>query len=190
MSQSLERQVDHQLVVRFLNQDQEAFEQLVKRHQSKLFAIAMKMVRDREQAADLVQETFVRAFKKLPDYRPTGSLAGWLAKITVNLSLNYLERRKRLSFPELSMANWLPAGPDSDPSRSAEAQDLRARLRSQVEALSPRRQAVLTLAMLGYSYEEMSEILGESMAQVKSELFRARKKLKEHLKKNRKGENR
>ena len=187
MSQSLEKSVDHQLVVRFLNDDAEAFETLVRRHQSRLFHIAVKMLRDRDQAADMVQEAFVRAYRKLPEYRPTGSLGGWLAKITVNLCLNYLERRKRLSFPELSLARFLPAGPDSDPARAAEARDLRGRLREQVEALSPRRQAVLTLAMLGYSYEEMSEIMGESLAQVKSELFRARKKLREHLK-SQKGE--
>lgn len=187
MSQSLERKKDHQLVARTLADEPAAFEALVRRHQTRLFHIAHRMVKDREQAADLVQETFLRAYRKLADYQPTGSVGGWLAKICVNLSLNYLEKRKRLSFPELSMARWLPAGPDSDPVRAVENKDLRGALRDEVECLKPRRQAVVTLAMLGYSYEEMCEILGESMAQVKSELFRARKKLRETLRKFKEG---
>lgn len=181
MSQSLEKQVDHDLIARCQRSDEEAFALLVRRHQARLFHIAHRMVRDRDQAADLVQETFLRAYKKLGDYQPTGSVSGWLARIVTNLSINYLEKRKRLSFPELSLAAWLPAGPGSDPTHKAELSDMRSRLRKEVTQLSPRRQAVLTLAMLGYNYDEMAEILGEKVSQVKSELFRARRKLKESL---------
>ena len=182
MSQSLEKQVDHDLIERCQRSDEEAFALLVRRHQARLFHIAQRMVRDRDQAADLVQETFLRAYKNIGKYKPTGSVSGWLARIVTNLSINYLEKRKRLSFPELSLARWLPAGPGSDPTHKAELSDMRATLRKEVTQLSPRRQAVLTLAMLGYNYDEMSEILGEKVSQVKSELFRARRKLKECLK--------
>ncbi|MBI3930000.1 MAG: sigma-70 family RNA polymerase sigma factor [Armatimonadetes bacterium] len=181
MSVKLEQSEDHRLVLRCLNQESDAFEILVKRHQVRLFHIAMRILHDREQSADTVQETFLRAYRKLAEYRPTGSFAGWLARIAVNLCLNELSRRKRLQFPSLSLADWLPAGPDSDPERAAQASDLRAVVRAQMDRLSPGRKAVLALAALGYSYDEMCEILEWKMSQVKSELFRARQTLRDRV---------
>lgn len=181
MSVKLEQSEDHRLVLRCLNEEREAFEALVKRHQARLFHIAMRITHDRELSADMVQETFLRAYRKMNDYRPTGSFGGWLAKIAVNLCLNEIKRRKRIQFPSLSMANWLPAGPESDPERAAQASDLRSCVRRQVEELSPERKAVLALAMLGHSYDEMSEMLDWKISKVKSELFRARKSLREGM---------
>jgi len=76
----------------------------------------------------------------------------------------------------------VPTDPKSDPARRALAGELRRAVKEEVERLSPLRQAILAMAALGYSYEEMGEALEESVSQVKSELFRARKKLRETLK--------
>jgi RNA polymerase sigma factor (sigma-70 family) len=80
------------------------------------------------------------------------------------------------------MEGWLTADRSSDPAHRAQAGELRQAVKEQVRQLSPRRQAVLALAALGYSYEEMAESLEETVSQVKSELFRARKTLRETLK--------
>lgn len=171
---------DQRLVLRVLNRDEAAFEQLVRRHQARLFTIAARLLGERELAADIVQETFLRVHRKLPDYRPTGSFSGWLARITVNLCLNELEKRKRWVLPGEDEPEPRAAG--DGPEEAAVGEELRTAVRRAAARLSPQRQAVLALAVLGYSYEEMEEILGWKLSQVKSELFRARQKLREELK--------
>lgn len=172
---------DQQLLARSLAGEEEAFEQLIRRHQSRLFAVAVKIVKDRDLASELVQESLFKAYKKLSSHSG-GSVKSWLTRITVNTCLNELRKRQKLVFSEHSMESWLKADKRSDPAQRAQARELREAVKEQVQELNPRRQAVLAMACLGYSYEEMSEALEESVSQVKSELFRARKKLRETLK--------
>ena len=143
---------DQQLLARSLAGEERAFELLVRRYQSRLFAVAVKMVKDRDLASELVQESLFKAYKSLDSH--SGG----------------------------SVKSWLTADKSSDPAHRAQAGELRQAVKEQVRQLSPRRQAVLALAALGYSYEEMAESLEESVSQVKSELFRARKTLRETLK--------
>ena len=175
-------ETDHQILARCQAGEHQAFEVLVKRHQNRLFSVAFRMMKDRDLAAELVQEAFFKAYKKVDSHSGTGSVKGWLTRITVNTCLNEIRKRQRLVFTEHSMESWLSADEKSDPARRAQASELRARVKDEVRQLSPTRQAVLSLAALGYSYEEMAEALESSLSQVKSELFRARKKLREKLK--------
>ena len=172
---------DQQLLARSLAGEERAFELLVRRYQSRLFAVAVKMVKDRDLASELEQESFFKAYKSL-DSHSGGSVKSWLTRITVNTCLNEIRKRQRLVFSEHSMEGWLTADKSSDPAHRAQAGELRQAVKEQVRQLSPRRQAVLALAALGYSYEEMAESLEETVSQVKSELFRARKTLRETLK--------
>lgn len=173
---------DHQVLAHCLAGRTEAFEILVKRYQSRLFAVAHRLMKDRDLAGELVQESLFRAFKNLSTHSGSGSVKAWLTRITVNTCLNEIRKRQRLVFTEHSMESWLTADPKSDPALKAQAGELREAVRRQVEGLSPTRQAVLALAALGYSYEEMSQALEVSVTQVKSELFRARKTLRESMK--------
>lgn len=175
------QETDHQLLARSLAGEESAFEQLLRRHQTRLFAVAVKMVRDRDLACELVQESLFKAYKSL-DTHGGGSVKSWLTRITVNTCLNEIRKRQRLVFGEQPMEQWVAADKTSDPAHRAQAGELRQAVKEQVRQLTPRRQAVLSLAALGYSYEEMAEALEESVAQVKSELFRARKTLRETLK--------
>ena len=174
-------QPDHQLLARSQGGDKQAFGLLVKRHQNRLFAVAFRFMKDRDLASELVQEALFRAYKK-QDTHSGGSVKAWLTRITVNTCLNEIRKRKRLVFSEDSMDHWLSTDRKTDPAHKAQAGELREVVKSQVEKLSARRQSVLALSALGYSYDEMSEALELSVSQVKSELFRARKKLRETLK--------
>lgn len=156
----------------------EAFEALLRRHQSKLFAVACRLMRDRDLAGELLQESLYRAYKNRDRFGGTGSVVGWLTRITVNTCLNEIKKRQRLVFSEQALESWSSEG---DPARQAEARERRAEVRKELEKLSPLRQAIVSLAALGYSYEEIAEATEESLSQVKSELFRARKKLRESL---------
>jgi RNA polymerase sigma-70 factor (ECF subfamily) len=158
----------------------EAFEALLRRHQTRLFAVACRLMRDRDLAGELLQESLFRAFKNRARYQGSGSVSGWLTRITVNTCLNELKKRQRLVFSEQT--------PDSgsrsdDPAIEIEARERRLEVRRELQKLSPLRQAIVSLAALGYSYEEIADATEESVSQVKSELFRARKKLRESLSK-------
>ena len=173
---------DHELLARSQAGQNDAFELLVRRYQKRLFSAAYRMMKDRDLAGELVQESLFRAFKNLKSHTGTGSVKGWLTRITVNTCLNEIRKRQRLVFSENSLESWLSVDEKSDPSKRVQAGELRAQVKDQVQKLSPLRQAVLSLAALGYSYEEMAEALESRVSQVKSELFRARKKLRETLK--------
>jgi RNA polymerase sigma-70 factor (ECF subfamily) len=156
----------------------DAFEALLRRHQSKLFAIACRLMRDRDLAGELLQESLFRAYKNRERFQGVGSVAGWLTRIVVNTCLNELKKRQRLIFGD----HLLDAGSRADdPAQQMEARERRLEVRRALEKLSPVRQAIVSLAALGYSYEEIAEATEESLSQVKSELFRARKKLRESL---------
>lgn len=156
----------------------EAFEALLRRHQAKLFAVAVRLMRDRDLAGELLQESLYRAFKNRQGFSGSGSVAGWLTRITVNTCLNELKKRQRLVFAEDALESWSHA---DDPAYQAEARERRLEVRRELEKLSPLRQAVVSLSALGYSYEEIAEATEQPISQVKSELFRARKTLRESL---------
>ncbi|HIB64432.1 MAG TPA: sigma-70 family RNA polymerase sigma factor [Phycisphaerales bacterium] len=172
---------DLQVLARCQAGQAQAFEILVRRHQNRLFSVAYRLMKDRDLAGELVQESLFKAYKKM-DSHSGGSVKSWLTRITVNTCLNEIRKRQRLVFTEQSMDSLVPTDPKSDPARRALAGELRRAVKEEVERLSPLRQAILAMAALGYSYEEMGEALEESVSQVKSELFRARKKLRETLK--------
>jgi RNA polymerase sigma-70 factor, ECF subfamily len=173
---------DHQILARCQAGQTEAFEVLVKRYQNRLFAVAQRMMKDRDLAAELVQEAFFRAYKNISSHSGTGSVKSWLTRIAVNTCLNEIRKRQRLVFSERSMDSWVDSDQKSDPARKAQAGELRQKVKLEVERLTPLRQAILALAAQGYSYEEMAEAVDSTVSQVKSELFRARKKLRESLK--------
>lgn len=156
----------------------EGFETLLRRHQSKLFAVACRLMRDRDLAGELLQEALFRAYQSRDRYRGSGSVAGWLTRITVNTCLNEIKKRQRLVFNEDALDSF---GRAEDPALQAEARERRLEVGRAMHRLSPLRQAIVTLTALGYSYEEIAEATEESLSQVKSELFRARKKLRESL---------
>ena len=172
---------DLQVLARCQAGQAQAFEILVRRHQNRLFSVAYRLMKDRDLAGELVQESLFKAYKKM-DSHSGGSVKSWLTRITVNTCLNEIRKRQRLVFTEQSMDSLVPTDPKSDPARRVQAGELRRAVKEEVERLSPLRQAILAMAALGYSYEEMGEALEESVSQVKSELFRARKKLRETLK--------
>ena len=172
---------DQQVLARCQAGQAQAFEILVRRHQNRLFSVAYRLMKDRDLAGELVQESLFKAYKKM-DSHSGGSVKSWLTRITVNTCLNEIRKRQRLVFPEQPVESWVPSDHKSDPARKAQASELRRAVKEEVVRLSPLRQAILAMAALGYSYDEMAQTLEESVSQVKSELFRARKKLRETLK--------
>ncbi len=182
---------DRDLVVRARGGDDDAFGEIVRSHQRRVYGVALRMTRRHEVADDIVQDTFIRAHRSLDRFELGRPLAPWLMKIAVNLSINYLNgptKRERSMYTEDR-----PDGPwepqvhedasreplESNPVRSLMSAELAAALGRALERLSPDHRAVLMLKVdEGMRYEEIATTLGISRGTVMSRLFRARGKLK------------
>jgi len=159
----------------------EAFNSLVECYQDHLYALVVRMVPDRDQAADAVQEAFFSAYRNLHRFRG-GSVRSWLSRITVNAAMDLQRRKKRKPaqpYPEFEDESWQPpAGPEADPEHAA-LRDERTRV---LNAIAPdQRAAIVLYDVEGYDYAEIADITGVSLGTVKSRIHRGRLALRDHL---------
>jgi RNA polymerase sigma-70 factor, ECF subfamily len=183
-----DRADDRHLVEQATRGDREAFGSLVRRHQDRAFNVAYQVVRNRDDALDVAQDAFVKAFASLSSFKGEASFSTWLHRIVVNLAIDCLRRRRRgdpttyddrLAVPEEGGASQ--AAPDT-PETALESQQVRSLLARGIQALPPAHRAVLVLREIeGLSYEEISRAVGCSLGTVMSRLFYARRKLQKVL---------
>lgn len=163
---------DANLVARCVAGDAEAFAPLVERYQGPLFTVALRMVRDREDARDLAQGVFVKAFEKLSTFDPSYRFFSWLYRIAINECLNFRSRRK----PQEALGEDLAAG--ETPERHARAEELSRGIEEALMKLPIEYRVVLVLRhFVDLSYDEMSEVLLIPERTVKSRLYTARQML-------------
>jgi len=173
----LNEEDDPTLVLRCRDGERNAFEQLVIRYQKPVFNVALRMLRDRQDALDVAQTTFLKAFEHLADYDPTFRFYSWLYRIAINESLNALALRKPRG--ELD-ANAADEGPGPD--RAADGDQALQALEGALMLISPELRSVLVLRhIVQLSYEEIAEALGVPAKTVKSRLHSARERLRDHL---------
>lgn len=162
--------------------DKEAFAELVRRYQGRIYNMALRMAGDPQTAADLAQESFLRAYAALPRFDVTRPLAPWLYKITTNLCRNWLARRR---LPTESLDEPVPREvPDEslEPGRLVERRELADRIRREIAKLPLEHRLVVELRHFGgLSYDEIARTLDIPLSDVKSRLFRGRRKLRERL---------
>ena len=146
---------------------------LVDRYQRPLFNLALRMLDNAQDAEDVTQTVFLKAFRKLRTYDPRYRFFSWIYRMTVNESLNVLKRRRRVV--PLEQALDVPA-PGAGADHAAEAED---RVGQALMRLKPDDRAVVVLRhFVAFSYEEMADVLEISVKTVKSRLFTARERLK------------
>jgi RNA polymerase sigma-70 factor (ECF subfamily) len=162
---------------------QEAFEALVVRYERQIYAFTYRMMGNPDDAFDLTQECFIRAYKNLGRTNAELNVSAWLHRIASNACLDVLRRRKRI--------RWLPwdAGkhepmlgshPGDDPERVALAGENTSDVQLVLGAMSPRnRQALILREYEGMSTQEIGEVMGLSRSAVKSVLFRAREEFRQ-----------
>ena len=168
---------DPALVERTLSGDLESFSVLVDRYQKAVFNVALRFLQDANDAEDIAQAVFLKAFERLPSFDPKFRFFSWIYKIAVNDSLNFLRQRKPLDRIEEGDA----AG---DAQNELERADLDRQVREAVDSLSPEHRAVIVLRHFeGLGYPEIAEVLDISEKKVKSRLFTARSVLRERLEK-------
>lgn len=168
---------DNQLVRECLGGDEHAFETLLLRYQRPVFNAVLRMVRDRDEASDLTQTAFLKAFEQLASFNSGNKFFSWLYRIAINEALNHLKRSRR---QEPLDGDW--ASEDRDPERTLVGVETSRLVQDALMRISPDSRAVLILRHFhDCSYEEMALVLGIPEKTVKSRLFSARHRLRELL---------
>lgn len=165
-----------------LDGDNKAFGKLVERYQKKVYGLAFGILRNREDAWDVAQDAFVKAYKNLATYEGNAAFYTWLYRITYNLSLDVLRSKGRRVTEELTEQTQEAAGDDlprpEHPSETAERRELAEVVKSAMSKLTEKHRAIIVLREIeGLSYEEMAEVLQISKGTVMSRLFHARRNL-------------
>lgn len=172
---------DHQLVERSRAGDVAAFEELVRRHQARAYAIAYRLLGNREDAQEVAQDAFARAYFGLAGFRGTAQFRTWLYRIVVNLSTDLLRRRR----PEVSQEEAATASVSGgeNPGETAERLELRQRVGAAIDALpSDLKTVILLREFEGLSYAEIARVIRRPIGTVMSRLFHARRRLQQQLK--------
>ena len=173
------------MVRRVLGGDTNAFEKLVLEYEKNVYSIALRMTGNSEDASDMTQEAFIKAFNSLSGYRGESKFSVWLYRIVSNVCLDFLRSRNRR--PTVSLSVEDDEGEDTELDIADESQSpevlldrslTRESVRRGLEALPPDyRQILLLREIQGLSYEEISQSLELEVGTVKSRIFRARKRL-------------
>jgi RNA polymerase sigma-70 factor, ECF subfamily len=187
---------DGELVQRAREGDRDAFRQLVERYQRRIATLALGMLRNREDALDVVQETFTKAYQSLDRFKGDASFYTWTYRIAVNLCIDQQRRETKLPQASLDVRQGERAGergedplatlPDpseqGDPYQHARDAEIAQGLRRAIAELTPEHRAVILLREVdGLSYEEISHMLECPKGTVMSRLHYARRQLQERL---------
>ena len=174
-----DRAMDIALVERYVAGDLDAFDDLVRRHQDRVFAVCLRMLRNRDAALDAMQDTFIMLFRKADRYKAEAAFSTWLYRVTVNVCYDHLRRRQR------KPADHLPENLElSDPHAADpfEAAEVRPAIEEALAAVAPEfRAAVVLVDLQGLSLETAADALGVPIGTVKSRVFRGRRLLAEQL---------
>lgn len=181
---------EQQLIRQAKNGDQAAFETLVERYQKPVYHQALRLLSSPEDAADVTQEVFFKAWRSLPSFRGDSGFSTWLYRLTDNAAIDLLRReKKRRGDASLDDGGQgfdsLLADPAPTPHQAAEREELRRAVAGGLAALSQEHRRVLVLREIcGLSYQEIGRQLGLNAGTVKSRIARARLALAKTLRKN------
>lgn len=178
------QQDDNVLIDKFLQGDETAFKTLVDKYKRKIYLTAYRLLGNHEDANDITQEVIIKTYKELKNFRRESSIYTWLYRITTNLSLNELKKRKIRSFFDFDeLDEWLFKDEKQSPELSYRENELSNKIQEAINKLPEKQRVVFTLRYYdGLSYEEISEILGTSVGALKANYFHAINKLQKELK--------
>jgi len=165
--------------------DTEAFEELIFRHRDKIYARAMMMMRNEDQALDLSQEAWVKAWQRLHQFQGDSSFATWMTRIVINLCLDQIRRQKKMRAESIEQIEEEAGGVERqmpvehvNPTEGLEKEELRKRIDDAMGKLTEAHRTVLVLhEFQGLEYKEIARKMGISIGTVMSRLFYARRRM-------------
>ncbi len=189
----LAARTDQEIVALARAGEEAAYRELIRRYERPLFSLLYRMVRDRELAEDLAQETFVKALNAIESYRPEFKFSSWIFKIANNAAIDHLRRREldtlslegspHAETPKAVEATALQIGDRQEsPLDTVEARELGGQIERAIAQLRPEyRSCILLRHVEGRAYEEIAEILNLPLGTVKTYIHRARNELRQAL---------
>jgi RNA polymerase sigma-70 factor, ECF subfamily len=171
--------VDADLVDRYLAGDMSAFDELMIRHERQIYRVCYRFVENREDAMDLAQEVFIKAFEHLAAFRRESSVKTWLYRIAMNHCINHVKKRSQEFVEVTENTGSVPASVHSQ----LEEREQREYFRTLIKQLPPKQKAILELRINEHlSYEEIAKISGRSVSTIKASVFFALEKLRKLVK--------
>lgn len=183
---------DSQLVQKVLNGDTQAFRGLVEQYQGRIYNIIYGMVHNRDDAMELTQDTFLKAFRKLNSFNLDSKFYTWLCRIAVNTAIDHIRKMRHRQTSEFdeNIGNFHDGSLHDDhysqnPESAAMNSELRSQIIKAVDELPEEQKQILILKEIdGLSYKEIATVVGVAQGTVMSRLYYARKKLQEILEAN------
>lgn len=182
---------DHELVSRAREGHYEAYEELIRRYQRRVYALVYNMTGHREDAEDLVQDIFIKAYRSLGGFKGDSSFYTWIYRIAVNRTINFLKRHKRraydMSLDDMDQAaerdpTYVELRARESPVRDVALTELQKKLNEALRGLSEKHRTVVVLHDIqGVPHEEIARIMKCSEGTVRSRLFYARQQLQREL---------
>ena len=181
---------DVALVARATTGEYAAYEELIRRYQRRIYALVYNMTSNKEDAEDMVQDVFVKAYTALPQFKGDSSFYTWIYRIAVNRTINFLKKRKRnpdVSLDDLDQAverdpAYVELRARESPVRDATLSELQAKLNAALLTLSDKHRTVVVMHDIqGVPHDEIARVLGCSEGTVRSRLFYARQQLQQEL---------
>ncbi len=185
-----EKAKEQALVRRAREGDLSAYDELVRRYQERIYATVYHMTANHEDANDLAQESFIKAYQSLKSFKGDSSFFTWLYRIAVNKTINFLKQRKKrvhLSLNDLDFnvehnPEFVSLVSENTPRREAKLAELQEKLNEAMLKLSePHRLVVILHDVQGLSHEEIGKLMDCNTGTVRSRLFYARQQLQGHL---------
>jgi RNA polymerase sigma-70 factor (ECF subfamily) len=184
------RHVDAQLVKRVQNGDEAAFRELFDRYNRRAYAVAIGVVKNQQDALDVVQDAFIKVHKHVGNFKGNASFYTWLYRIVMNLSIDYVRKRRKITDFDDGIHKedtagdgaLLPRISDANPGKTVARIEMSQKIQAALDTLPEYHRAVILLREVeGLSYEEMAEILEVPKGTIMSRLFHARRKMQEQL---------
>ena len=176
---------ERKMIERASGGDPEAFNRLMEQHERRMYAVALRMCANREDAQDCLQEAMLRVYRAIGSFKGESSFSTWVYRITMNTCLDELRRKKNRqssSLDDLLDEGWAPADDRSSPEKHAMRAETARVLHETIRELpEDMRAAVVLRDIQGYSYEEIAKILDINVGTIKSRISRGREKLREKL---------
>ncbi|NIA14611.1 MAG: sigma-70 family RNA polymerase sigma factor [Nitrospiraceae bacterium] len=179
---------DTELALALKRGEDAAFAEIVRRHQGRVYAVAFRYTANREDALDVAQEALLKVYRKIDAWQPTGNFLPWLLRVTSNLAIDFLRRRKRRRHERLDesyvpMTEGAAVEPASmNTEQAVRAHEIDVRIREALPRLSERQRVVFMLRHYeGLQLADIAAELGCTVGSVKVHLFRSLRKLQKEL---------
>jgi RNA polymerase sigma-70 factor (ECF subfamily) len=170
------------LVERARHGDRDAFGELVAIHQQEVYTLAVRLVRDRDEASDVAQDALIRAWRAMPKFRGDAKFSTWLHRITVNTAWTHRTKKNRVRLDSLDSLVAEPQATTLDPVRAGESVSIGPKIEAALSELSYSIRSVVVLKdIYDWSHSEIAQHLGISVTAAKVRLHRGRKDLRSRL---------